>query len=254
MGAWAILIAAQRPDFLADELVLISPANWGPAIMPDGTENPNFQRNKTEFLYYIRGITKPSVIVLFRKDTFDPGARGPETEAILSKTPVPYLLIDQPKELWGHGAGWLPAFDYFYGDCIERFLLTPQTGWCHARASSTTDFRVINFLSQIADANAKKLREFELRDLVGQKFISFNNSGGVEEDTFTSADVLKTESYLGVQSRKVHFSDSGYCYSTGTAEACLLLRKWDKDRLLVFDQLTNATRAWWISSVASPSR
>ena len=29
VGAWSIMIAAQRPDFMADELVLLAPANWG---------------------------------------------------------------------------------------------------------------------------------------------------------------------------------------------------------------------------------
>jgi hypothetical protein len=240
------MMAAQRPDFMADELVLLSPANWGAAKKPDGADNPDFTRNKTEYLDYLRNITKPSVVVFFAKDIFDPGGRGPETEAILSDAHVPLLLIDQPKEVWGHGASWIPGFDYAYGDCIERFLLTPVDGRCQAKRIANDDFRAINSYRQLADADEKKLAGADFRALLGKTFVTFSNTGGAEESTFTSPTELRAESFKGVETRPITFADSGYCYAEGKDKVCRWLRRWSDDKLLAFDPKTTSTLGWWI--------
>lgn len=245
VGAWSIMIAAQRPDFMADELVLLAPANWGAAKKPNGADNPDFTRNKTEYLDYLRNIKKPSVVVLFAKDIFDPGGRGPETEAILSNAHVPHLLIDQPNEVWGHGAAWLPAFDYAYGDCIESFLLSPANEYCRAKRIANDDFRAISSYRQLADADAKKLANADFHSLLGKTFVTFSNTGSVEEDTFTSPTELRAESFRGVQPHPITFADSGYCDAEGKDNVCRWLRRWNNDRLLTFDPKTGLTVGWW---------
>ena len=243
VGAWSIMIAAQRPDFTADELVLLAPANWGAAKKPNGADNPDFTRNKTEYLDYLHNITKPSVVVLFAKDIFDPGGRGPETEAILSSARVPHLLIDQPQEVWGHGAAWLPAFDYAYGDCIERFLLTPVNGNCRPRELSTTTFGrsvlIASFPTPIRKSSPMRTSLLAREDVCD--LFQHRKRGGRHVYV---ANRIASGILQGVQPHPITFADSGYCDAEGKDKACRWLRRWSNDRLLTFDPMTGLTVGW----------
>jgi hypothetical protein len=126
-GAWLSLVATTKYKMKADGLILVAPATHGTRQNDEGKPNPKYELNKTEFLPMIAGDSAPSIVVFFKNDDFDPGGRGPFTQSTFDKRQVPYILVDGPAGLVGHGASWFPLFDYAFGDCFATFLAAPAT-------------------------------------------------------------------------------------------------------------------------------
>ena len=123
-GAWVTLVAQQQGDLAADGLFLLVPATHGKKMNLLGEPNPSFTKNKSELAPLVTSIRKPVAAVFFADDDYDPGGRGKLVEQQVRTRQLAHLLIDNPPGLKGHGAGWLPMFDFAYGACIETFLGT----------------------------------------------------------------------------------------------------------------------------------
>jgi hypothetical protein len=124
-------------------IVCLAPATYGTRNNKEGQPNPKYARNKSEFLPLIAGDSTPSIVVFFKDDDTDPGGRGAFTQSTFDKRAVPYILIDGPAGLVGHGASWLPLFDFAFGDCFATFLAAPATTTCRPPPLDDSDFRTV---------------------------------------------------------------------------------------------------------------
>lgn len=122
-GAWNSVITATKRNDL-DALVLTSPAAYGDRLM-----NPRGYGKNATVLYDLLEHVNPTriMVFLFQDDSYAPGDRGPEIDAILSDRGIPHLVIDQPPDLSGHGAAHEHLFAGRYGPCIAAFI-DPQEG------------------------------------------------------------------------------------------------------------------------------
>ena len=182
-GAWVSVDVAKRypADPAIDALLLTAPANYGTRQFA-GKPNPYFERNKTEYVENIKSIRTPTAAIFFRDDEFDPGGRGPITRDTLENHAVAGLIIDQPPDFIGHGAGWQLAFDYAYGPCLDAFLKKPRDATCDTLpAPSNKDTRSVMSEKDVLSGGA---RPITLSDLTGKTLINTSPSGQVTVEKY----------------------------------------------------------------------
>jgi pimeloyl-ACP methyl ester carboxylesterase len=113
-GAWISLMAAGRSDEI-HAVIANAPAYYGTSR---GSVSMEFQKNAFVLYDHIDRIRRGRIMIsFFRDDAFDPGGRGVEADAILSRHDVPHLILDRPEELAGHGAGNSGLFMRRFGAC-----------------------------------------------------------------------------------------------------------------------------------------
>jgi len=238
-GAWLALVATTRYRMKADGLILIAPATYGARNNKDGQPNPNYARNKSEFLPLIDGDSTPSIVVFFKDDDYDPGGRGEFTQSTFDKRAVPHILIDKPAGLVGHGASWFPLFDYAFGDCFATFLAAPATTTCRLPPLDNADFRSVLATSQIADAeNHPRVAPSAL---AGRRFVRYTDG------TASLLHFYDEQSFQvitpSVSARRAVSSQNGaLCLDN----RCRDVVKWDSHGMVAFDPKDGAATAWWI--------
>ncbi len=114
-GAWISFEVAARPG-LFDAIIAMSPAEYG--------EGAARNRNAEIVDIAAKMAPTPTMVVLFAKDTFDPGGRGPGFGKVLAQKNVPYVVLDRPPGFEGHSAGMSLAFAAQYARCILDFIDT----------------------------------------------------------------------------------------------------------------------------------
>jgi pimeloyl-ACP methyl ester carboxylesterase len=239
-GAWLALVATTRYGMKADGLIMIAPATYGLRNDKEGRPNPNYARNKSEFLPLIAGDSTPSIVAFFKDDDYDPGGRGPFTQSTFDKRAVPYILIDGPAGLVGHGAAWFPLFDFAFGDCFAAFLAAPATTTCRPPPLDDADFRSVLAKSQIADAESHP--PVAPADLAGRRYVSYSDEGIERLLHFNSEQSMEAIFPSGSARRAVSSRNGALCFD----DRCLNVIKWDSHRLIAFDPQNGAATAWWI--------
>jgi pimeloyl-ACP methyl ester carboxylesterase len=244
-GAWLALVAATRHRMKADGLILIAPATYGARNNKEGQPNPNYARNKSEFLPLIAEDSTPSIVVFFKDDDYDPGGRGAFTQSTFDKRAVPHILIDGPAGLVGHGASWFPLFDYAFGDCFATFLAAPATTTCRPPPLDDSDFRSVLAKSQIADAESHP--GVAPSDLAGRRFVRY--SDGFASLLHFNGDQSFQVIAPSVSDRRAVSSQNGaLCLNN----QCRDVVKWDSYRMISFDSKSGAATAWWIELKEAP--
>jgi len=121
-GAWLSLsLADRRSDIYA--VIATAPAAYGTL-----KRNPKyFEENKRYLTNLVDELKVGRVLVtFFRDDAYDPGGRGPETEAALARRHILHLVIDQPEIPTGHGGANGAFFARRFGPCLVAFLDAPR--------------------------------------------------------------------------------------------------------------------------------
>ncbi|HUC09030.1 MAG TPA: alpha/beta fold hydrolase [Stellaceae bacterium] len=116
-GAFLALMAADDSDAV-DAVVATAPAAFG-----DFQEfYDTWRLNATRLYPLLENIKRARVMLFFfHGDDFDPGGRGIEARAILSRRASGFDVVDQPAYLTGHWISSSGAFLRRFGDCIREF-------------------------------------------------------------------------------------------------------------------------------------
>jgi hypothetical protein len=113
-GAWISLMTARGQGIYA--VIATAPAYYG-------TEHPGYFRNASFLFNYVGDVKGVRTLVaFFNDDPFDPGGRGPEVEAILSRDGVAHLVLDRPAGFSGHGSGNGGLFARRFGPCVVALV------------------------------------------------------------------------------------------------------------------------------------
>jgi pimeloyl-ACP methyl ester carboxylesterase len=250
VGGWTALVLSTQRGLPLDGTILLVPAccAWGPGndAVPN---NPEFANNKLYFDQLIQRVLYPTVAVFFDQDSFEPGDRGANAAATLTQHGVPGLIIDHPPGFSGHGAGWLPVFDYGYRDCIVAFLRAPRATQCKPLAIAAKDFRTMFTSAQLGDWKAKKL---SAEDVIGKEFAVYPtgylykivSESQTEMKDYEFGDGLVTSS----------FRDGTYCVRgrieyqlpVSTDEVCTTLVRWSSREVLALDEKSGTVLQWWV--------
>jgi pimeloyl-ACP methyl ester carboxylesterase len=246
-GAWAALLAA-HDGAAADALLLSAPNTYGPRISAvNGKPNPEFGMVLSEFGPVLDKVEVPTVLILPDDNVWDPdpGARGEIAEKHFAQDNVPHLLIVKPPGFSGHFAGWLPFFDYAFGNCIGNFLQAPGPAACALPPISNADFRSILGLKQIADADNRRIAS--AAPLVGKKFAVYENDTGGNIQFNRQYDFISPVQRDTMQPLQEGLES--YVFRGGllcAADNCTALIRWSEREILEFDPKTGNLRAWWI--------
>ena len=82
-------------------------------------------------------------------------------------------MVDRPAGFNGHGAAWLDAFDFVYGDCIARYLASSGTGFsCPKRNLSPRDHRWMTNKSHLEQGGATLVDANNARSILQWLFIT----------------------------------------------------------------------------------
>ncbi len=245
-GGWTSLVLSTEPNLPLSGTLLIVPACCGWVNTGDAGD-PDLQANTLRFNQLIDHVRYPTVGVFFQGDRGETGERGDVADRVLTAHHVPDLIIDHPPGLVGHGAGWFPAFDYEFGDCIAAFLTTPKASRCAPRPIKTADFRTVFDVAQLG-AHRKPVAP---KDLIGKRYGLWPTG---ELRSFTSADQTQVTSYaLGQTNQASSFRKGAYCWrgriayrqAVSTNEQCLDLYVWSDHEILAVDKSTGAVVQWW---------
>lgn len=113
----ALMTAADSSD--VDAVVATAPAAFGDF----GEFYDTWRLNATRLYPVLEQIKRARVMLFFfHGDDFDPGGRGEESRAILSKRDIGFAVIDQPAYLVGH---WISSSGLFlrrFGACVRDFI------------------------------------------------------------------------------------------------------------------------------------
>lgn len=121
-GGWIAVAAQATSPGLAEAIVVTAPAAYG----SKRSDPERAQMNRTELLRlagFLRGTRV--MAFFFDNDDFDPGGRGPALAELLTARAVPYLIVDRPETLRGHGVGMSSGFARQFGGCILAFVTAP---------------------------------------------------------------------------------------------------------------------------------
>jgi dienelactone hydrolase len=119
-GGW-VSIAALARGASVDGVIAVAPAHHGE------THKMGDVSVARSAWQQIIGAVKPGprvAVVLFAGDTYDVGGRGADAKAALARNGVSHLVVDQPQNFTGHGAGASSTFDRVYGACLVSFVET----------------------------------------------------------------------------------------------------------------------------------
>jgi dienelactone hydrolase len=110
-GAWLALMAAgQSADIHA--VIADAPAWYG-------TDHPAYLQNGFILFDHLDAIRRGRIMITyFKDDPYDPGDRGPRSQALLAAHGVAHLVIDQPEGLVGHSADDGDLFLRRFGACL----------------------------------------------------------------------------------------------------------------------------------------
>jgi hypothetical protein len=226
----------------ADVMVLHQPALWGPrTLSKSGRSNPNYEKNAHSFQNFVADVRIPTMLIA----ASDPlGLTHPKIPDIarrhFAEHGVPNAVIDRPPGFVGHHAGWLPIFDFVFGECIRAFIEEAKMAACWRTQFSNEDFRTIFNLKQIADAKSRTISTPQ--PLLGKQYVVY-----LRGKPFVHLDHVSAAQRINVQFDE-NFRES-YAFRNGrlcVGKACSVLVKWSDRELLEFVAATGALKAWWI--------
>ena len=117
-GAFISLMAADASDSI-DAVIATAPAAFGPIDGP----NAHYRLNASRLYPLLERLRHArTMLFYFQDDAFDPGGRGPRSEAILREGRTPYLVIDRPPQFSTHWAASTPEFAAAFAGCITDFV------------------------------------------------------------------------------------------------------------------------------------
>jgi hypothetical protein len=232
------LLSGQDRTLAADALLLSAPS-VGAKLRRDGSMNPGFQRNFTEYPRLVNGIKVPTILMLYPEDDEDPPGRGDVAKKQFEQNKLPHLIIDHPAGFRGHFAGWIPLFDYEFSQCILSFLENPTTDGCQLSPLSNDDFRSIINLKQVTEVESKRITSSE--PLVGKKFVVYSVGRFRGQLEHLSATKRRSTTLIDEVNEDVFVRDGQHC----TKDVCHILIKWSDREILAFDPASGNLAAWW---------
>lgn len=117
-GAFISLMAADASDNV-DAVIATAPAAYGPVNGP----NAHYRLNALRLYPLLAELRHARTILFyFQEDAFDPGGRGPRSEAILRESRTPHLVVDRPPQFSTHWAASTPEFAAAFAGCITDFV------------------------------------------------------------------------------------------------------------------------------------
>lgn len=238
-GGWVTLLSAQDHTLAADALLLSAPS-VGARVQRDGSANPRFQRNFTDYPRLVNGIKVPTILMLYAEDDEDPPGRGDVARKRFEQNKLPHLVINHPAGFKGHFAGWLPLWDYQFSQCILRFLENSKTNTCQLSALSHEDFRSILNLKQVKDFESKRITSTE--PLVGKKFAAYSLGLFRGQWEYLNQTRIRRISLIGEVRADVIVRDGLHCAD----DFCRLLIRWSDREILAFNSVTGSLAEWWI--------
>jgi tetratricopeptide (TPR) repeat protein len=251
-GGWTTLVLSMQPGLPLDGAILIVPACCGWTTTSNFRDRELRSDNKTLFDQLITRVRYPTVAVFFQHDKGEVADRGAWARQSLGSRGVPNLVIDHPAGLFGHGAGWLPAFDYEFRECIGAFLsVPPRTGTKPVDCQSpplSRDFRLTLQASDLGDWQANLA---DARNLAGRRF-SVWPEGSVRQIRPEGGTLYASYS-LGEVAWPSTFRNGDYCWRgrvqwlqpVSTEEQCLALVRWSDHEIVGLDRKTGRVAQWW---------
>jgi hypothetical protein len=188
------------------------------------------------------------VAIFFDQDSYEPADRGTSAAATLSRHGVANLVIDHPAGFQGHGAGWLPAFDFVYRECIVTFLLAPKTSQCKPPPLAK-DFRMMFTAAQLGDWKAKVL---SASGVINKEFAVYP-TGYIYKIVSESRTQMKDYDF-GDRLVASSFHDGRYCVRgrvkyqlpLSTDEVCTVLIDWSTREVLALNEASGTVSQWWV--------
>jgi len=251
-GGWTSLVLSMQPGLPLDASLLIVPACCGWTVTSNFRDRELKADNTTLYDQLITRVRYPTVAVFFTGDKGEVADRGDWTRQSLASRGVANLVIDHPSGLSGHGAGWLPAFDFEFRGCILAFLQAPPKGGTRTAGCDppppTRDFRLAVQASDLGDWRRNLAGP---NDLAGRRFAVWPE--GSLREIKPGGGTLYTSYSLGEADWPSTFRDGAYCWRgrvqwlqpVSTDEQCLDLVRWSDHELVGLDSKTGIVTQWW---------
>ncbi|MEO1248949.1 MAG: hypothetical protein AAFW76_03830 [Pseudomonadota bacterium] len=242
-GSWTAIHGSGDEAFGADAVIAAAPASFGARNRDDGRPNPFFNNNKAELIPLLRKFQGRLMLILFAGDAFDPGGRAYLTREILTERGVDHFIIDQPPGFTGHGAAWLSAFDFVYGDCLKDFAgrASMADGFeCKTPPADPNDHRWMSKQAHLKDSPAKPATQADLDRFIGNTVIGHLANGAVAEYYLRAADqtIVRIRSgYQRTDARlwETSISEEGFCFP----DICYDVYLWSEDFIIAVDENGN---------------
>lgn len=242
-GSWLVIYGSQDSDFGADAVIAAAPANYGAARRGDGRPNPYFQRNKTELIKLAGKFHGRLMLIFFDQDPFDPGGRANLAREALQQTGAEFHIIDRPKGFLGHGAAWLAAFDFVFGDCMKDFAQRAEIGPgfdCVTPPLGPGDHRWMTRESHLEGSPARLATAEDFERLLGNTLIGYQQNGDRADYYLRDEHTTVVQVHSGYQRTEpteweTDYGDGTMCLAGG----CFRLYVWDEDFVVVIDQAGN---------------
>jgi pimeloyl-ACP methyl ester carboxylesterase len=238
-GGWEMMLAAKdNPD--VDALILSSPSLFGTKTTRFGP-SAVFNLNLTQFGPTLAGVKTPTVVLLFPDDEYEPGGRGEIAEDYFAEIGVPHIVIDDAPGFSGHFAGWLPFFDFVFGQCITQFLDNPVSSVaCPLRPRAKNDFRALLLMGDLAGGLGKGITTAV--SIVGKAFDAYAlNAESRRYDFVSPTERINLQPF-----KEFHEAFSFRGGLLCVAAACTKLIQWSDREILEYDPNAGELKAWWI--------
>lgn len=147
-GGWNIMRASENAQF--DKYIAVAPATFG--LAKNARNRSQWESNMLGIVPMGQKSRVPGLVFLFEDDEFYT-ARVQDGVARANYQNV--RVVDRPVGFNGHGAAWLDAFDFVYGDCLARYLASSGTGFsCPKKSLSPRDHRWMTNKSHLEQGGA----------------------------------------------------------------------------------------------------
>jgi len=242
-GSWTAIYGSEDRSFGADAIIAAVPASYGARERVDGRPNPYFNRNKSELIPLLNKFEGRLLLILFEGDAFDPGGRAYVTREILSERGVDHFIIDRPPGFMGHGAAWLAAFDFVYGDCLKEFAQQARLASdfdCVTPPADRQDHRWMTEEAHLEGSPARLATQADLEEMIGNTVIGHLSDGSVAEYFLRDRDHTIARIRSGYQRTDAslwdtRIEDAGLCFPN----SCFRVYLWGDESLIVVDEAGN---------------
>ena len=236
-GGWNIMRASENAQF--DKYIAVAPATYG--LAKNARNRSQWESNMLGIVPMGQKSRVPGLVFLFEDDEFYT-ARVQDGVARANYQNV--SVVDRPAGFNGHGAAWLDAFDFVYGDCIARYLASSGTGFsCPKRNLSPRDHRWMTNKSHLEQGGATLVDANNARSILQGNTIAGRAGSDLINVYFANDRQMLVEFRSGYNNgdvQRVPFGLDGptlcakspYFQQNGSS-GCYSLYKWPSENLYI---------------------
>ncbi|QTN36799.1 hypothetical protein [Cognatishimia activa] len=236
-GGWNILRASENAQF--DKYIAVVPATFGMA--KNARNRSKWESSMLEIVPMSQKSRVSGLVFLFEGDEFyTPRVQDGVANARYQNVSV----VDRPAGFNGHGASWLDAFDYVYGDCLARYLTSPGRGFsCPKKSLSLRDHRWMTNKTHLEQGGATLVDANEARSILQGNTIAGRAGSDLINVFFANKQQMLVEFRSGYNNGDVQRVPFGLNGSTLCARAayfqqngsngCYSLYKWPRENLYI---------------------